>query len=820
MTDLKTTEIDAARYWDFLEKRIRYNGTFKEDLIQLSLFAIALSCLPSSDPLIVKISSPHDVQKPPKNGREIINTIKTNYHNVMNNLQDKHAIACDFFNINQGIRPIFGGNIDQICSGILNDICEIDIKTLKSVFEYGFTQTQTESKQDAFEIEYYSSHFAATIAQPNTLRIIDAFGKTCEFALQVFKNTGKIDAIWLPFSGGITLNSLLRLIMHGIKHDSIIVGTDNKVENIQFDISICGTSGYSNLYRRQPEIDPNHAYDAKLSPGYFASKSKLSLVVAPLSDAVRHGGIKLLRQNIFNNENLLAITNLPHSLSKLSSRTTIWITENKKAKLQDAKKPVAIDINSISHLTLDNSKHDLCGFIARLLSLAHPESINDNLGANALSRNKMLNQLFFLAFKYEYRNIPGFCQRINPERIPEANYSFSANSYIERQQPEPWLSGLDYANILNEIKNEHPSKPLNIYIIGDNGQGKSMLLQDFITNQSTGFAKILAISNGTHDRFPKRSNNRYKYLGNASPSNQFKTKQDAAITDSALGAFKNAENNVQWGKIQNILQTIGVSPEFYLMHPSAQITKNNRSGDLASIITFPPRSDFDAQGINNIISGDISSKDYHLGVSLLRDENAITKFTELSSGEQNILSIIFKIAAHVENNSLILIDEPEISLHVSWQRMLPRIIEQLTESYSAITIIATHSPIIIAEASGENDRCYSAENRETRLIEKHNKRSIESLMFESFKTHTINNREVHEKCAQLLRESIEIANANEKNLDTIESNIKHMKEMQAIIANNKNIQSANAASFQNDQIFIDSVIDALERIKAHITDQK
>jgi hypothetical protein len=43
------------------------------------------------------------------------------------------------------------------------------------------------------------------------------------------------------------------------------------------------------------------------------------------------------------------------------------------------------------------------------------------------------------------------------------------------------------------------------------------------------------------------------------------------------------------------------------------------------------------------------------------------RFSELSSGEQQVLSMVIRLVATVEPGTLFLIDEPEISLHVSWQ---------------------------------------------------------------------------------------------------------------------------------------------------------
>lgn len=74
-----------------------------------------------------------------------------------------------------------------------------------------------------------------------------------------------------------------------------------------------------------------------------------------------------------------------------------------------------------------------------------------------------------------------------------------------------------------------------------------------------------------------------------------------------------------------------------------------------------------------------------------------------SSGEQCLLVMILGIAGHIRSNSLILIDEPEISLHPSWQsRFMDLIITTFKNYRDCHFIIATHSPQIVSRLSQEN----------------------------------------------------------------------------------------------------------------------
>ncbi|RNM42996.1 AAA family ATPase, partial [Salmonella enterica] len=50
------------------------------------------------------------------------------------------------------------------------------------------------------------------------------------------------------------------------------------------------------------------------------------------------------------------------------------------------------------------------------------------------------------------------------------------------------------------------------------------------------------------------------------------------------------------------------------------------------------------------------------------DNGERISLSNLSSGEQNQIVIYFDLIFKAKQNSVILIDEPEISLHVAWQK--------------------------------------------------------------------------------------------------------------------------------------------------------
>ena len=71
--------------------------------------------------------------------------------------------------------------------------------------------------------------------------------------------------------------------------------------------------------------------------------------------------------------------------------------------------------------------------------------------------------------------------------------------------------------------------------------------------------------------------------------------------------------------------------------------------------------------------------------------------TDLSSGEQHELVLLYELLFKVKPNSLVLIDEPELSLHVGWQAQFLKDLQEITKLADLDVLMATHSPDIIQD---------------------------------------------------------------------------------------------------------------------------
>ncbi len=161
----------------------------------------------------------------------------------------------------------------------------------------------------------------------------------------------------------------------------------------------------------------------------------------------------------------------------------------------------------------------------------------------------------------------------------------------------------------------------------------------------------------------------------------------------------------------------------------------------------------------------------------------------MSSGEQQILSLVAKILAHAEQGCLVLIDEPEISLHVAWQRVLPNVFSAVAKRFQCFILVATHSPMIVSSASTWRSHFFSARSRRLVRLTREDRVSLEATLFSGFGTHTVNNRIVNERTAAIVASAVELASKARLNEDAV-------RALQAELGDMRRTVSAQAESWK------------------------
>ena len=71
--------------------------------------------------------------------------------------------------------------------------------------------------------------------------------------------------------------------------------------------------------------------------------------------------------------------------------------------------------------------------------------------------------------------------------------------------------------------------------------------------------------------------------------------------------------------------------------------------------------------------------------------------SHLSSGEQHEFILVYELLFKARENGLVLIDEPEMSLHLEWQDSFLKNIWDIVHLSGVDVVLATHAPAIIGE---------------------------------------------------------------------------------------------------------------------------
>lgn len=79
------------------------------------------------------------------------------------------------------------------------------------------------------------------------------------------------------------------------------------------------------------------------------------------------------------------------------------------------------------------------------------------------------------------------------------------------------------------------------------------------------------------------------------------------------------------------------------------------------------------------------------------DSHNIIPIEKLSSGEQNEMVLIYHLLFKCNESDIIMIDEPEISLHITWQHHMIDDLSEISKINNLSLLLATHSPDLIGD---------------------------------------------------------------------------------------------------------------------------
>ena len=161
-------------------------------------------------------------------------------------------------------------------------------------------------------------------------------------------------------------------------------------------------------------------------------------------------------------------------------------------------------------------------------------------------------------------------------------------------------------------------------------------------------------------------------------------------------------------------------------------------------------------------------------VSISKKDNLPFNFSDASSGEANILTTLIALIPLVEDNCCVLIDEPELSLHPSWQYRYIELLNKIFENFKGChIIIASHSHFIVSDLPVENSSVITLKKDNQKiqsnlLTESTFGWSAEDILLNVFDMPTTRNYYV----SNMVTEALELIGENKKR----EKRFKELKE--------------------------------------------
>ncbi|WP_315076815.1 ATP-binding protein [uncultured Clostridium sp.] len=331
--------------------------------------------------------------------------------------------------------------------------------------------------------------------------------------------------------------------------------------------------------------------------------------------------------------------------------------------------------------------------------------------------------------------------------------------------------------ILNDLEIDFKDNNGNILntivIIGENGSGKTTLLKsiyDSFDIDERGYKEIednkVELTPALYKVTVKLEDNE---IGMLHPNVVFEISESP---NAPKVVYMPTEINFE--KINKVDNTLNFTPHFQNIIdqnmtqniPSLIATKINKEIFRNRNKTIGEVIDKVCEDINSIFS--VMDLDVKLvGLSETSETKPIFRnslgkkfdITGLSSGEKQLFLRALSLKFLEVNNSVILIDEPEISLHPQWQKKIIDVYESIGNNNQLI--IATHSPHIIGDIESKQLRVIKRDKSGIKIVDNNELtetygKSIGDILSTTMKLDSLRNEDITNK----LNKIYELLNKN------------------------------------------------------------
>lgn len=324
--------------------------------------------------------------------------------------------------------------------------------------------------------------------------------------------------------------------------------------------------------------------------------------------------------------------------------------------------------------------------------------------------------------------------------------------------------------------------PTFTFLVGTNGSGKTQRLSGLANELLDAGRQVIAVANTVFDRFPRSRNPRYGRVSHSNGQHYAIDVFKRAIISSGSETFRNSMLIGKALEYTGFNPVIGVhvrlwdSIDYERLYPS--LADSMPEHDVAAVMrAFDIYKNYSSERQSawiDMFGESMIGPDRREILVLLKYESKLRQMKLLrsiaitiekgrsaydlgsaSSGELSLLATYAYIATNIRDGTVILIDEPENSLHPKWQwEYCKRLLDQFY-LYSPKFVIATHSPHIVQGAQTAEVEVHLMKMNSGETTSATSPKSIEGTLYEVFGVLSPSNHYLSEKVAFILNEVVQ-----------------------------------------------------------------
>ncbi|MDN5110854.1 AAA family ATPase [Aliarcobacter butzleri] len=307
-------------------------------------------------------------------------------------------------------------------------------------------------------------------------------------------------------------------------------------------------------------------------------------------------------------------------------------------------------------------------------------------------------------FRYEQSNIkPIFLKKIEDIELllTVLNQDLKQNNTSNQTEEISYVKSINIKNFysIKDINLENLDDKKEIYILGENGDGKSLFLQALTVG-------LKGVEEGDVFNLVKSQKEHYELKIEDSNSNTYDSNDKENVYKNLFAYGANRNNNCQMKEDESGYLTI-FNPSWDLKNPIEwlkYLDHSEKSGK-SNIVSVEMAKKLLQELLNSDVQIDITPE-----TVTFKEKGSFVTFEQLSAGYKGVITIVADLLVRLSDNQpnvssihefkgIVLIDEVELHLHPKWKY---NFVKRLRDIFPKIQfIMTTHSPTVLLGASKE-----------------------------------------------------------------------------------------------------------------------